>query len=112
MPDDRIPDFLSAHRAVAEDGENWHGVPGNPSEHRTVGAHRAWCFLDVEWCYPDTDGYCRCCDQITLPSRWIGMNTSTVLKELRTAVLELPTDGENGLWVVQDRVIALLDGEQ
>lgn len=23
-------------------------------EHRTVGAHRAWCFDCSEWCYPDT----------------------------------------------------------
>jgi hypothetical protein len=22
-------------------------------EHRTVGPHRAWCFTDRCWCYPD-----------------------------------------------------------
>ena len=28
-------------------------------EHRTVGPHRAWCFADSEWCYPDA--LCRGC---------------------------------------------------
>ena len=42
------------------DGTNWEGVPGAP-EHRTVGPHRAWCFNDSEWCYPDQDLMCPCC---------------------------------------------------
>jgi hypothetical protein len=30
-------------------------------EHRTVGAHRAWCYDCQEWCYPSSDGSCRGC---------------------------------------------------
>jgi hypothetical protein len=29
-------------------------------EHRTVGSHRAWCFDDGSWCYPDDP--CAGCD--------------------------------------------------
>jgi hypothetical protein len=29
-------------------------------DHHTVGPHRAWCFDDSEWCYPD--GPCHGCD--------------------------------------------------
>lgn len=29
-------------------------------EHRTVGAHRAWCHDDGEWCYPSIP--CRGCE--------------------------------------------------
>lgn len=29
-------------------------------EHHTVGPHRAWCFEDHEWCYPDAA--CRGCE--------------------------------------------------
>lgn len=29
-------------------------------EHRTVGPHRAWCFNDTEWCYPQSP--CRGCE--------------------------------------------------
>ena len=36
---------------------NWEGAGGN--EHRTVGPHRAWCYDDHEWCYPDD--WCDCC---------------------------------------------------
>jgi hypothetical protein len=33
-------------------------------EHRTAGAHRAWCFDDTEWCYPSSP--CRGCELPTL----------------------------------------------
>jgi len=33
-------------------------------EHRTVGAHRAWCYQDTEWCYPSSP--CRGCELPTL----------------------------------------------
>jgi hypothetical protein len=33
--------------------------PRECGEHRTVGAHRAWCFACTEWCYP-SDG-CKGC---------------------------------------------------
>ena len=39
---------------------DWEGVPGAP-EHRTVGSHRAWCFNDGEWCYPESELMCPCC---------------------------------------------------
>ncbi len=39
---------------------DWGGVPGAP-EHRTVGSHRAWCFNDREWCYPESELMCPCC---------------------------------------------------
>lgn len=39
---------------------DWEGVPG-ALEHRTVGSHRAWCFNDGEWCYPESELMCPCC---------------------------------------------------
>lgn len=48
-------------------------------EHRTVGAHRAWCHSCGEWCYPGDDG-CKGCRlgyigaplaQELAPSGWI-----------------------------------------
>lgn len=35
------------------------GGHGGPSEHRTVGSHRAWCYDCQEWCYPVIP--CDCC---------------------------------------------------
>jgi len=36
--------------------------PRECGEHRTVGAHRAWCFDDSEWCYShDQDAGCKGC---------------------------------------------------
>jgi len=46
--------------AAVSDDPNWEGVPDAP-EHRTVGPHRAWCFNDSEWCYPEQDLMCDCC---------------------------------------------------
>jgi hypothetical protein len=40
---------------------NFHGHDEREcDEHRTVGPHRAWCFDDAEWCYPDSP--CRGCE--------------------------------------------------
>jgi len=36
-------------------------------EHRTVGAHRAWCYQDTEWCYPSSP--CRGCELPSLRER-------------------------------------------
>lgn len=36
-------------------------------EHRTVGAHRAWCYDCGEWCYPSTP--CVRCELPTLRAR-------------------------------------------
>lgn len=35
--------------------------PRECGEHRTVGAHRAWCFGCTEWCYPDPELACKGC---------------------------------------------------
>lgn len=36
-----------------ERGRYFYGFqPRECGEHRTVGAHRAWCFDCGEWCYP------------------------------------------------------------
>lgn len=37
--------------------------PRECGEHRTVGAHRAWCFDCAEWCYPHAEMACRGCEQ-------------------------------------------------
>lgn len=34
--------------------------PRECGEHRTVGAHRAWCHDCTEWCYPN--GPCKGCE--------------------------------------------------
>lgn len=41
------------------EGGNFFGFYGGP-EHRTVGAHRAWCYDASEWCYPSVP--CVACD--------------------------------------------------
>jgi hypothetical protein len=43
------------------DAPNFEGHKGSEcGEHRTVGAHRAWCHACHEWCYPD--GPCKGCE--------------------------------------------------
>ena len=39
----------------------WFGVSDTPSEHRTVGSHRAWCHKCLQWCYPKNTLHCPCC---------------------------------------------------
>lgn len=46
---------------LTEDPPLWHGEEHREcGEHRTVGAHRAWCHDDGEWCYPAIP--CRGCE--------------------------------------------------
>ncbi len=54
---------------ITVDGEpNWEGRDEREcGDHRTVGPHRAWCFDDHEWCYPDVP--CRGCEIILLRDR-------------------------------------------
>ncbi len=33
------------------------------AEWAVVGPHRAWCLSCSEWCYPDEDGMCPCCQE-------------------------------------------------
>jgi hypothetical protein len=48
--------------AVYDELGNFQGrQPRSCGEHRTVGPHRAWCFGDREWCYPDEP--CRGCQR-------------------------------------------------
>ena len=93
------------------DAPNWEGLPSS-SEHRTVGPHRAWCFQDSEWCYPDS--LCPCCDQVRLPERWQGLNVGDVLEELRAKVEALPwivSTGPDEEFVFKADVLALIDGK-
>lgn len=40
---------------LTEEGEErFHGHGCPECEHRTVGAHRAWCHTCREWCYPES----------------------------------------------------------
>lgn len=48
----------------------FHGhTPRECGEHRTVGAHRAWCFDCTEWCYPRIDMACKGCEIVHLRKR-------------------------------------------
>lgn len=56
---EELPDPSRVRRITDEVGHYLGCEPRACAEHRTVGPHRAWCFDDVEWCYP-TDP-CRGC---------------------------------------------------
>jgi hypothetical protein len=43
---------VTAPDGVWDDDGNYLGCGHNVCEHRTVGAHRAWCLDCREWCYP------------------------------------------------------------
>ena len=43
-----------------EDGHFLGHAGSECGEHRTVGAHRAWCFQCSEWCYPEVP--CKGCE--------------------------------------------------
>lgn len=93
------------------DEPNWEGLP-DTSEHRTVGSHRAWCFSDGEWCYPDD--LCWCCDQTQVPDQWRGEHVGTVLRELGKQVQALRHDGlsaKNSRVVLKREVLALLGSD-
>lgn len=66
---------------------DWEGLP-DTTEHRTVGPHRAWCYQDAEWCYPDA--LCWCCDQIRVPKQWRDEKIGDILAELRQRIEALP----------------------
>jgi hypothetical protein len=58
-----------AQSTEATMSENWTGVEGS-TEHRTVGSHRAWCYQDNEWCYPNI--WCDCCYEAAgYEKRWV-----------------------------------------
>lgn len=45
-------------RAGEPEKKNFLGYePRECGEHRSVGAHRAWCYGCTEWCYPPRFGY-------------------------------------------------------
>lgn len=46
----------------ANDNRFWGYRDRECGEHRTVGAHRAYCFDCSEWCYPRPDGACKGCE--------------------------------------------------
>jgi hypothetical protein len=52
-------------------------------EHRTVGAHRAWCHDCTEWCYPEIP--CRGC---RIPQLEAALNEANKLLEQTIEVLE------------------------
>lgn len=87
---ERIRQICKKHGVAPE--KNWEGLP-NSGEHRTVGSHRAWCYDDVEWCYPGT--LCKCCDQQTVPISWRGDYAGWVLSELKIAVLAMQERSEH-----------------
>jgi hypothetical protein len=57
-------------------------------EHRTVGAHRAWCYDCSEWCYPGEDGSdaCRGCALQILAAR---PSAASVLRDAAAELDEL-----------------------
>lgn len=91
---------------------NWEGLPA-ATEHRTVGG-RAWCYQDREWCYPESDMHCRCCDDTLLPERWKGMNGAAILADLREQVqahAEATDDMHGEYLAALDWVLTLLGGD-
>ena len=99
---------------------DWEGVPG-ALEHRTVGSHRAWCFNDGEWCYPESELMCPCCHgvlgheemwfdpKVGPPERAILTDLIAELRELATCDIDLgnQTDPET-LAFLLDRAEARL----
>jgi hypothetical protein len=59
----RLDRILAQHAAEpVPPPANWEGrQPRRCGEHRTVGAHRAWCHDCNGWCYPHDGGLCRGC---------------------------------------------------
>jgi hypothetical protein len=70
------PNWATSDQAAAD----FEGHPDREcGEHRTVGAHRAWCYDCSEWCYPSTG--CKGCE----------------LPALRKQVAELQAQDERNL---------------
>ena len=77
---------------------DWEGVPG-ALEHRTVGSHRAWCFNDGEWCYPESELMCPCCHGVLgHEEMWfdpkVGPPERAILSDLIAELRGLSGDGE------------------
>ena len=43
--------------------DSWEGEPSVSERHHTVGPHRAWCLTCSEWCYPNDQMRCPCCQE-------------------------------------------------
>lgn len=74
--------------------------PRDCGEHRTVGAHRAWCHDCSEWCYPRIDMACKGCEIVQLRERLAAVELwmehaerhygPSIVTELRAAIAGLP----------------------
>ena len=98
---------------TTETEPNWEGLPGSPSEHRTVGPVRAFCLIDSEWCYEHA--LCPCCDQVKVPKRWREFHPAELLHELTLAINEeVPhapaCPGGAGCWCPVSAMLRLLEG--
>lgn len=98
---------------MEKEAPNWVGAGGR-GEHRTVGSHRAWCYLCSEWCWSYKEGCCQCCDDEHVPPRWRGENVGSVVADIRRQVEAMedvmgrPTEaGDCLIWA--SAVLNLLD---
>lgn len=59
--------------------QNFEGfTPRTCGEHRTVGLHRAWCFDDSQWCYPNE--FCSGCKE---GKRTVNKERYVIIEEVR-----------------------------
>lgn len=72
----------------SEPETNFEGHPGREcGEHRTVGAHRAWCYDCTEWCYPSDDGACKGCELPAVRARAVAAEAGLAAAQAKIAAV-------------------------